>query len=395
MTASFVQIHFLTAYPAALLNRDDAGFAKRMPFGGVVRTRVSSQCMKRHWRVFEGRGSLAELNLPNTVRSRETFERQIVQPLVAAGGDLDTVRAVTEALKNQIFGQSEKAKAKKKEGSEPVTTEQVTVLGKPEVDYFKRVVEQALPAVQSGAKPEDAVVAALGKDLKKNLRALAHASGLGAAMFGRMVTSDILARGDAAVHVAHAFTVHGQESEPDYFSAIDDLVKDDGALGSGHIGTTELTSGLFYGYVVVDLPLLVSNLSGCERGQWAQQDRGLAGEVVARLVQLVATVSPGAKLGSTAPYAYAQGLLVEVGDAQPRTLANAFLQPVPAKGEVLPKALEMLSGHLAEMDRLYETGEERRAVGVGLSADQLGKMRAGDGGSVPALARWVAEQVAR
>ena len=34
----FVQIHFLTSYPAALLNRDDAGLAKRLPFGGVTRT---------------------------------------------------------------------------------------------------------------------------------------------------------------------------------------------------------------------------------------------------------------------------------------------------------------------------------------------------------------------
>ena len=31
--ARFLQIHTLTSYPASLLNRDDAGFAKRMPFG--------------------------------------------------------------------------------------------------------------------------------------------------------------------------------------------------------------------------------------------------------------------------------------------------------------------------------------------------------------------------
>ena len=29
----FLQIHTLTAYPASLLNRDDAGLAKRIPFG--------------------------------------------------------------------------------------------------------------------------------------------------------------------------------------------------------------------------------------------------------------------------------------------------------------------------------------------------------------------------
>ena len=47
----FLQIHTLHSYPAALLNRDDSGLAKRMPFGGATRTRISSQCLKRHWRV--------------------------------------------------------------------------------------------------------------------------------------------------------------------------------------------------------------------------------------------------------------------------------------------------------------------------------------------------------
>ena len=54
----FIQIHTLTAYPAALLNRDDAGLAKRLPFGGATRIRVSSQCLKRHWRKAEGKHAL-------------------------------------------------------------------------------------------------------------------------------------------------------------------------------------------------------------------------------------------------------------------------------------------------------------------------------------------------
>ena len=50
----FLQVHTLTSYPAVLLNRDDAGLAKRLPYGGSVRTRVSSQCLKRHWRTVRG-----------------------------------------------------------------------------------------------------------------------------------------------------------------------------------------------------------------------------------------------------------------------------------------------------------------------------------------------------
>ena len=43
MLPRFIQISTLTTYPASLLNRDDSGLSKRIPFGGVSRTRVSSQ----------------------------------------------------------------------------------------------------------------------------------------------------------------------------------------------------------------------------------------------------------------------------------------------------------------------------------------------------------------
>jgi CT1975-like protein len=39
------------------------------------------------------------------------------------------------------------------------------------------------------------------------------AAGLEAALFGRMVTSDPEANTNAAIHVAHSFTVHKEESE--------------------------------------------------------------------------------------------------------------------------------------------------------------------------------------
>ena len=52
----FIQIHLLTAYPPANLNRDDQGRPKTAKMGGYDRLRVSSQCLKRTWRtsdVFE------------------------------------------------------------------------------------------------------------------------------------------------------------------------------------------------------------------------------------------------------------------------------------------------------------------------------------------------------
>jgi CRISPR system Cascade subunit CasC len=115
---------------------------------------------------------------------------------------------------------------------------------------------------------------------------------------------------------------------------------------------TELTAGLFYGYVVVDIPGLVANLA---------DDTALAGKVVEHLVHLIATVSPGAKKGSTAPYAFADLMLIEAGRRRPRTLANAFRNPCKAR---VDDACETLSEYLGRADRAYGGSEERRHLAV-------------------------------
>ena len=154
--------------------------------------------------------------------------------------------------------------------------------------------------------------------------------GLISALFGRMVTSDPAANIDASIHVAHAFTVHGEESESDFWAAIDDLPLESEGAGAAHLNDMELTAGLFYGYVVVDLPGLVSNLEGCYGRRLA--DRRPAPwppRWSSTCCTLIATVSPGAKLGSTAPYACADLMLVEAGNRQPRSSGKRFPQTRP------------------------------------------------------------------
>lgn len=403
----FIQIHTLTSYPGTLLNRDDVGFAKRLPFGGATRTRVSSQCLKRHWRTFEGEHALSSLKdggdpVQLSTRSRETFERFVVQPLIDSGVSAELARAATEAVMVEVLGESAKAKkakadAKDKtkdaaETDDKAKTGQITVLGKPELDFF--LAEARALAEAAGSEKDVATVAKkrFTRDWGKNLNGLRQAAGLDAALFGRMVTSDKLARADAAVHVAHAFTVHAEQTETDYFAAVDDLLQggDDPQLGSGHIGTTELTSGLFYSYVVVDVAQLVSNLEGCDPKEWTGADRKLAADVVSSLVQLVSRVSPGAKKGSTAPYAYSHLTLVEAGSAQPRTLANAFFEPV--KGQpLLEKTYKALASYLTEVDDAFG-GKPRRALMAIGPKDALTKIE-GEAGSVEDVARFAASAI--
>ena len=96
----FLQLHTLTSYPASLLNRDDAGFAKRIPFGGSVRTRISSQCLKRHWRTYDGEHALSGIEGANiSIRSRTTFETEVYAKLVASGADAKRANDVVAAIK--------------------------------------------------------------------------------------------------------------------------------------------------------------------------------------------------------------------------------------------------------------------------------------------------------
>src|SRR6201988_207341 len=100
------------------------------------------------------------------------------------------------------------------------------------------------------------------------------AAGLTAALFRRFVTADLLARVDAPVHVGHAFTVHGAETDMDYFTVVDDLNRDD-EHGAAHANQTELGAGVYYGHVAVDVPLLVSNLTGTLAKDWRAQDSAI------------------------------------------------------------------------------------------------------------------------
>src|SRR5262249_40056891 len=70
-------------------------------------------------------------------------------------------------------------------------------------------------------------------------------------------------------------------------------------------------------------------------------------------------MSPGAKKGSTAPYAYAEAMLLEAGERQPRTLSNAFRKPAELRGNVSQEALRALTEHVTGLDQIYGTHEAR------------------------------------
>jgi CRISPR system Cascade subunit CasC len=126
----------------------------------------------------------------------------------------------------------------------------------------------------------------------------------------------------------------------------------------------ELGAGIFYGYVAVDVPLLVSNLTGCKQSHWREQEHADARLVLDKLIHAIAEVSPGAKLGATAPYARAEHVVLETGTAQPRSLANAYLQPLQPNGRDNPlaQAAGAMARHVDALEKMYGDTREHRCV---------------------------------
>lgn len=358
----FLQIHFLTSYHASLLNRDDAGLAKRISFGGTPRLRVSSQCQKRHWREW----LMLRTDLPSGVRSRNVFSRALKQRLAESGMSPETAHELLFYLANGIFkaaGQKDAVDKNTLEMKQPV------LFGRPEVEYMFRLVSEA--AKKGDVSAAKAYLDDVLKNAKQNFAALVKGAGLQdpaagfeGALFGRFVTSDVLARYDAPVHVAHAFTTHALDTEVDFFTVVDDLLKDE-ETGAAHANDMELGAGIFYGYVAVDVPLLVSNLTGCDREDWRDRDPEAARSILNLLIHAIAEVSPGSKLGATAPYARAECVLLEVGQYQPRSLANAFLRPVrmgEKDAHPMAQSVEAMDKYLRALEQMYGPSADTRAV---------------------------------
>ncbi|MDE0211157.1 MAG: type I-E CRISPR-associated protein Cas7/Cse4/CasC [Boseongicola sp.] len=367
----FLQIHTLTSYAGALLNRDDSGLAKRLPYGDVLRTRISSQCLKRHWRIADDPHALGRIDGATAAfRSRELVTHKVLDPLRSSFADA-IVDAIAGEFQVAVYGK----KGTTRQGRQSL------LLGQPELEWLAGQAEQVARKADGDATKAAEAARAWGKEFQANIKSMRESSampaGLTSALFGRMVTSDMAANITAPVHVAHAFTVHEEEPESDYLTAVDDLAKD--APGADTIQETELTSGLFYGYVVVDLNCLHGNLGG---------DMELAGQVLHNLVYLIAEVSPGAKLGSTAPYGRASLMLLEAGDRQPRSLSEAYRKA--CKPHVVAAA-DALAFQLGALDEVYATGEERRYLSVSGEVD----IPRAERGSLAELTAWARSLSAR
>lgn len=335
----FVQLHLLTSYPPANLNRDDLGNPKTARLGGVERLRVSSQSLKRAWRTSE----LFQQHLAGTIGTRtKRLGVEAFEALLGAG--------VTEKQAREWAGQIAKVYGAAKKDN-PLEIEQLVHVAPEE-----RATLESLVATVAEEKrgPTDEELDAL----------LHHQTAVDIAMFGRMLASKTQFNGEAAVQVAHAIGVHASAIEDDYFTAVDDLNRND--PGAAHIGESGFAAAVFYQYICIDRDLLKRNLGG---------DEVLTQKALRALTEAALKVGPSGKQNSFASRAFAHFALAEKGADQPRSLSLAFVKPVTGT-DYASDAVAALQQVRDNMDKVYGACAESRCqfnvlTGEGSVADLL------------------------
>lgn len=332
----FYQIHVLTSYPPANLNRDDQGRPKTAKMGGVDRLRVSSQSLKRAWRTSDLFQSALEGHLgKRTKRAGVEVRNRLVEL------SINEKKAKTWA--QSIAG--EFGKLKKENDNNPDESLQIEQLAHISPKEWDAVMQLAEILGNEKRAPEKEELSLLRND---------HQS-VDIAFFGRMLADKPLYNMEAAVQVAHAISTHAVVVEDDYFTAVDDLNRGDIDAGAGHIGEAGFAAGLFYLYVCIDRELLEENLKG---------DTNLANNAVGAFIESLAKVGPGGKQNSFASRAYASYLLAERGDQQPRSLSVAFLNPINGSN-LLTDSIIAIQKQRDNMDNVYGAcADERKIMNV-------------------------------
>lgn len=353
----FLQLHLLTSYPPANLNRDDLGRPKTAKMGGVDRLRVSSQSLKRTWRTSDVFADA--LNAPLGDRTK-LFGTQIFLHLITKGV---AFKKAVEAAKQiaGVFGKNETAADLKKAKDDylpklqkkwaardkdnlGVAAYSLEQLNELEVLDISQLAFISIEEKQAAYALADRV--AQGEDIGDKLDVLRDTtSSVDIALFGRMLADTPSKNIEAACQVAHAISVHGVVIEDDYFTAVDDLNDHSADAGAAHIGETGFAAGLFYSYVCINKELLIENLNG---------DEALANKAIQALTEAAVKVAPEGKQNSFGSRAYASYVRAEVGDQQPRSLSVAFLKPLGKNVEdYATESIAALELQAANFNKVY------------------------------------------
>lgn len=346
---TLIDIHILQTVPPSNLNRDDTGSPKTAIYGGVRRSRVSSQSWKRATRsAFQSILNASDFG----VRTRRVVE--LLADEVKSSSPQLTERA-DELATATFAAMGIKTTPPKKD--EPGQAGYLVFLSRRQIQALARAAIEA-------ANTDDLAGALKQSDIK----ALAdHEHSIDIALFGRFVAEQVDMSVDAAAQVAHAISVHPVETEFDYFTAVDDYLQADES-GAGMIGTVEFNSSTLYRYAAIDVDRLTDNLG----------DPAAARRAVEAFVESFVRSMPTGKQTTFANRTLPEAVVVIVRDSQPINLVGAFENPVRESERAgrVKQAAAALRDEAAEIEQAYgETPISSWVTRVGedtASLDDLG-----------------------
>ena len=348
----YVELHILQNFAPSCLNRDDTNSPKDCEFGGYRRARISSQCLKRSIRKqFEKDGTVASSELG--LRTKLIIDH-ITGALKERGKNEEEARAVVKAALEALELHSK----------EKNQTEYLLFLGKDEVgrlvdlcieswNELAKIGERTVPAEVGGKLPDSKkskkeTKATLSPELSKRIREVISDTtrAVDVALFGRMVADRPGLKIDAACQVAHALSTHRVSMEMDFFTAVDDLQRDEDT-GAGMMGTVEYNSACFYRYSVIDVEQLKNNL---------KNEPELAMRAIKAFIRASVSAIPSGKQNSMAAHNPPNMVFAVVRKGgQPISLANAFAKPVWSGkgGDLITNSIAALDSYWGAIMRMY------------------------------------------
>ncbi|GHS97009.1 type I-E CRISPR-associated protein Cas7/Cse4/CasC [Synergistales bacterium] len=369
------EIHMLKNYPPTNLNRDDTGSPKSCIFGGTQRGRISSQSLKRAWRMSERFEKL--LQKPG-IRTRHLPDL-VAEKLAERGMAKDII----EAWKSKITGIANKKGTENPKGR----TSQIIIYAPDDIEAVADMVQtmnldEFAEKEEVNKKKKSNKEGPFEKKFKEKEKEVEDRSvTLDIALFGRMVTAAAFRNVEAAMQVAHAISTHTVTRESDFYTAVDDWleakgktedespeenVSNDGNVnesGAGMMGDIDFNSCCYYIYAAIDSDKLTENLKD------SPDKQALIDCVLPGIVEVMAFSNPSGKQNSFAGHIFPDLLIVEVKDDNvPASYANAFAEPAKIgyareKGEVglVADSVQKLAAEIDMMKKAYSLEVKHRA----------------------------------
>lgn len=309
-----IEIHMLKNFPATNLNRDDMGAPKNCIFGGIQRGRISSQCLKRSWRI----SPMFQKDMAGYLGTRTRKMPQMVAEKLRENGVSEEYLA---DVQKKLTGFANKS------GKETDTgyTSQIIIYSPEDISAIADIVKKEIEEcndVKEFQKKKATEIERMVKD------ADTRPVSLDIALFGRMVTSTAFANVEASMQVAHAFSTNKVMMETDFFTAMDDMISGEDELGSGMMGEVDYNSSCYYIYASLDTEKLKDNL------RYSENPEHIVKAAIPSLLRTMAFTNPSGKQNSFAGHSLPSAVLVECkNEPIPVSYANAFVQPAKAKGE--------------------------------------------------------------